>query len=167
MNKSGRWLYFLIIPVLMFMGVFLSSCCSLRVYDVTVTFVGKDEGLELKNYSYKVEFNEPTTISFTIPEGYDHTKLTAAIDGVEQPYEVEFEYQDGKIRNLTCTCYCNYHCKHEVAVMLELRELLELIEENYKEQFAETEYFAAIDTASLLMHAVGGKKQGSVLFHRA
>lgn len=89
----------------------------------------------------------------------------AIVEG-SKPYEVEFEYQDGKIKNLTCTCYCNYHCKHEVAAMLELRALLDLIEENYKEQFTETEYFAAIDTASLLMHAVGGKKHGSVSFHR-
>lgn len=78
-------------PVLVLMGMILSSCCSIRTCEVTVNFVGAAEELGLETYAYPVDFNEGTKVSFDIPAGYDHTQLKLSIDGVEQEYEVEFE----------------------------------------------------------------------------
>jgi len=46
--------------------------------------------------------------------------------------------------------------------MLQLRDILDYIEENYKEEYEQTGYFAAIDMASLLTYAVSGKKKGKI-----
>ena len=51
----------------------------------------------------------------------DDTRGYAIVEGSE-PYEVEFIYRDGEISALTCSCFCSYHCKHEVAAMLQLKE---------------------------------------------
>ena len=58
------------------------------------------------------------------------TKGYAIVEGT-RAYTVEFEYQNGTVRNLLCDCYCSYPCKHEVAAMLQLRETLGLIEKQY------------------------------------
>ena len=50
----------------------------------------------------------------------------ALVEGTE-PYDVEFVYSDGMIYALTCSCYCVGNCKHEVAAMQQLREMLEEI----------------------------------------
>ena len=67
----------------------------------------------------------------------------AIVEGT-QPYTVEFEYENGEIRNLLCDCFCSYPCKHEVAAMLQLRESLAVIEDRYSEAYAQSGYFAAI-----------------------
>ena len=58
------------------------------------------------------------------------TKGYAIVRGNQaDPYEVEFCYQDGEISRLTCNCYCTGHCKHMVAVMLQLREMLAVMQQ--------------------------------------
>lgn len=57
-------------------------------------------------------------------------------------YPVEFRYQDGRIRSLTCDCFCSYTCKHEVAALLQLKESLTWIEKHYSELW--NGYFAAV-----------------------
>lgn len=88
----------------------------------------------------------------------EETRGYAIVRGTEM-YEVEFTYWDGEIRNLTCTCFCSFRCKHCVAAMLQLRETLEAVARHEK---PETPYFAAIDQASLFRYAVAGKQDGSV-----
>ena len=53
----------------------------------------------------------------------DGMKGYALVEGTE-PYDVEFVYSDGMIYALTCSCYCVGNCKHEVAAMMQLREML-------------------------------------------
>lgn len=60
------------------------------------------------------------------------TKGYAIVEGT-RAYTVEFEYQNGTVRNLLCDCYCSYPCKHEVAAMLQLRETLGLIEKQVRQ----------------------------------
>ena len=76
--------------------------------------------------------------------------------------EVEFLYEDGQISHMTCGCPCGYHCKHEFAALLQLRETLDLIETNYAEQYEKSKYFAAISKISLFKYAIDGKKDGSI-----
>lgn len=91
MSKKINLILFLIMPVLVFMGMIMSSCCSARVCEISVNFVGVDEGVGLESYSFIVDFNESTKVSFNIPAGYDHTQVKLSIDDVEQEYNVEFE----------------------------------------------------------------------------
>ena len=94
----------------------------------------------------------------------DGAKGHAIVEG-SQAYELEFEYQNGEIRNLTCSCFCSYPCKHEFAAMLQLREILELIVKNYESQHKATNYFAAVFKGTLLNFAVDGKDIGSMILN--
>ena len=84
----------------------------------------------------------------------------ASVEGT-QPYTVEFEYENGEIRNLLCDCFCSYPCKHEVAAMLQLRESLAVIEDRYSEAYAQSGYFAAISKGTLFSFAIDGNDGGS------
>ena len=92
----------------------------------------------------------------------DGTHGYAIVEGGES-YAVEFEYCEGEISNLICDCFCSYNCKHEFAAMLQLRETLDIIEQHYAAEFAETGYFAAINKGTLFAFAVDGKEQGSFI----
>ena len=90
----------------------------------------------------------------------DGTKGCAIVEGSE-PYEVEFEYRNGEISGLVCSCFCSYNCKHEFAAMLQLKETLEMIEKHYAAQYDETGYFAAVNKGTLFAFAIDGKEAGS------
>ena len=78
-----------------------------------------------------------------------------------EAYEVEFEYRNGEIGGLICSCFCSYNCKHEFAAMLQLEETLALIEKNYADEYARTGYFAAVNKGTLFAFAIDGKDNGS------
>lgn len=92
----------------------------------------------------------------------DGTHGYAIVEG-GKTYEVEFEYSKGNISNLVCSCFCSYNCKHEFAVMLQLRETLELIEKHYAKEYERTGYFAAINKETLFTFAVDKKETGSFI----
>lgn len=81
----------------------------------------------------------------------------AIVEG-ERAYEVEFDFADGEIRNLICSCPCGYTCKHEVASMLQLKDTLEKIEKNYVELYKD--YFAIIEKHTLFQFAIQFKQTG-------
>lgn len=91
----------------------------------------------------------------------DDARGYAIVEG-SRPYEVEFEYRNGEIRSLTCSCYCNGICKHEVATLMQLREMLKRIEENYAEEYEHSHYFAAIYKPVLFAFAIEGRESGSI-----
>jgi uncharacterized Zn finger protein len=66
-----------------------------------------------------------------------------------EAYEVEFEYRNGEISSLVCSCFCSYNCKHEFAAMLQLRETLKLIEQHYAVEYEQSGYFAAVSKGAL------------------
>ena len=80
------------------------------------------------------------------------------------PYEIEFDYGGGEIKNLTCSCYCGYPCKHTFAAMLQLRETLKLLEEKDGFDWNEGGYAAAISQGAFFSFAVDGKTTGSFVF---
>ena len=92
----------------------------------------------------------------------EDTKGYAIVEG-ETYYEVEFVYREGEVSGLTCTCFCNYPCKHEVATMMQLRETLECITQQYDAEYIETGYFAAICKPTLFRYAVDGEVKGSIV----
>ena len=89
----------------------------------------------------------------------DGTKGYAIVEGSET-YEVEFEYKNGEISGLVCSCFCSYNCKHEFAAMLQLKETLEMIGNHYAAQYDETGYFAAVNKGTLFAFAIDGKETG-------
>lgn len=70
----------------------------------------------------------------------------AIVDGTNI-YEIEFTYKNGEVSNFICDCYCNYACKHIVAVIMQLKNIVKTIEENYKEQYQD--YFSAVTSYEL------------------
>lgn len=92
----------------------------------------------------------------------DGTKGYAIVEGSEA-YEVEFTYRDGQISQMMCSCpYNSTHCKHEFAMLLQLRDVLDLIDEDYKAEYEKTNYFAAISKGTLLNFSVLSKESGAI-----
>lgn len=89
----------------------------------------------------------------------DGTRGAAVVEGTE-PYEVEFDYYDGEIRSLTCSCFCSYNCKHEFAVMLQLREMINFIEKNCGGKF--DGYFAAISKEVFINTIMSNRNAGII-----
>lgn len=92
----------------------------------------------------------------------DGTKGYAIVEGSKsKSYEVEFEYRNGEISVLVCSCFCSYNCKHEFAAILQLKETLQLIEKFYADEYKNTGYFAAINKVTLFRFVLDGKDTGS------
>lgn len=85
-----------------------------------------------------------------------------AIVVTSKPYQVEFTYKNGEISELYCECYHVTPCKHCFATLLQLRETLKTIEENYHEQYEQTKYFATILKPKFFTFAVDSKTTGSI-----
>ena len=82
----------------------------------------------------------------------------AIVDGT-QPYEVEFRYDGGMIPDLSCDCPCGYHCKHEVAALLQLRETLAIIREQSAADWPSGGCFAAVLAPLFFSLAVDGNSK--------
>jgi hypothetical protein len=93
----------------------------------------------------------------------DHGHGRGIVEGTS-PYEIEFDYCSGTIQNLTCSCYCSYPCKHTVAAMLQLRELLKQLEEHDGFDWNEGGYAAAISQSAFFSFVVEGKTAGRFVF---
>jgi len=88
-------------------------------------------------------------------EGY------AIVQGSEY-YEVTFIYEDEEIKASVCNCYCEGHCKHEYAVLLQLQELVGNWAIHYDENYSKEEYFAAIDKTVVWNMSIS-RKYGEVI----
>lgn len=73
-------------------------------------------------------------------------------------YEIEFDCRGGEISDLKCSCFCSGACKHEFAAMLQLKETLDLIAENYQDKYSG--YFAAISRNTFVNTVMIGKTTG-------
>ena len=93
----------------------------------------------------------------------DGTRGRAIVEG-SKPYEVEFTLEGNEVVGLVCECFCDFVCKHDVAVLLQLRETLQVIRENYAASYENSGYFAAVDMGTVFTFAVEGKKNGGVRF---
>lgn len=91
----------------------------------------------------------------------DGTNGYAIVQGSDA-HEVEFTYIDGQISRLFCDCYCSYNCKHELAVLLQLRKILSVIDKKYAEEYSKSGYFAAISKKTLLKYSFSAKSEGII-----
>lgn len=90
----------------------------------------------------------------------DGTNGYAIVEG-SKPYEVEFEYRNGEVSGVVCSCYCGYNCRHEVAAILQLKETLEAVSKHYQSEYERTNYFAAIFKGTLLSFTIDNRETGS------
>ncbi len=87
----------------------------------------------------------------------------ALVDGNDL-HEVEFDYSDGEISNMKCSCYCIGACKHQFAVILQLREIVDYINENHYNQY--NDYFAAMSKVRLVQNALDKSKSAKFSFRQ-
>ncbi len=92
----------------------------------------------------------------------DNGKGYAVVSGTHG-YEVEFTCQDGIISQMTCTCPCCCNCKHQFAVLLQLRKTLKAIEKNYESEFEKSGYFAVMERDTLNSYALTTRDSGSIV----
>ena len=74
----------------------------------------------------------------------DKTTGYAIVEGSEY-YEVHFAFNDEQITSMGCNCYCDGHCKHEYAVLLELECLIEDFMCTSDDEYVESQFLAAIN----------------------
>lgn len=91
MQKKKFWLLTFVFALAICSVFLLSSCCSPKACKVNVNFLGADPRLNLNSYSYEVDFNDSATITFKVPKGYDHTKISAEISDVNIDYTVTID----------------------------------------------------------------------------
>ena len=109
-----------------------------------------------RGYDY---YMENRVVFIEIKEG----KARAIVTGTKT-YEVEFDYHNREISNLVCNCYCTGVCKHEFAVLLQLRETLKVIDEEYGDEYSDdfaTEYLAIISKPAFFEYVIDNKTNGS------
>ena len=107
-----------------------------------------------KGYDY---FMENRVVYIELKYG----KGRAIVSGTK-PYEVEFNFDNGTISGLVCSCYCSGACKHQFAAMLQLRETLDIIAENYS--FIDLQdYLAIVSKTVFYDHAIGNKIKGNFI----
>ncbi len=75
-------------------------------------------------------------------------------------YEVEFDYRDGRISYLVCSCFCGEICEHQVSVLFQLQELLRMIDREYGVLYEATGYFGAVAKNEFFSFVLDGKKSG-------
>lgn len=83
----------------------------------------------------------------------ENGQVKAVVTG-SRPYEVSFSFCDGQVSGLKCDCPCGCGCKHEVAALLQLREIMDAIEEQYPDRMGSRLAFAAVFKGSFLSFAV-------------
>ncbi len=79
-------------------------------------------------------------------------------------YEIEFIYQNEMIEDISCGCYCDGHCKHEFALLLELKELVKALKTHFTKQYSVNTYVAAIDKDVLWHMSVRWARRGTISF---
>lgn len=136
--------------------------------------------LQTKTNRQKVVTNMKFKIGFTAEQTKNNNTMTANCERKTQTeirrsvvqvyfpqrhmelayYNDMFDLKNGDVGNIVCSCYCSYNCKHEFAVLLQLRNVLNLVEKNYGDDFRRSEYFMAINKKTLLNFAVDCKEVG-------
>lgn len=89
----------------------------------------------------------------------NHGKGRAIVIG-SQAYDVEFHYDGEDISGFVCNCYCAGTCKHEVATMLQLRDILALVKKEYP-FVKHSDYLAAVSKGSFFEFVIDTNTNGT------
>lgn len=78
-------------------------------------------------------------------------------------YELEFQYENGEISSFFCECYNMGVCRHQVAMLFELRDALKVIEEKLFTEYERSGYFASICKHIFLDFVIASKNDGKII----
>lgn len=87
-KKYKIFSFFCMCIMLLICALMLSSCCTPREIRVYVQFKNADPRLQLYDYDFKCDFGTTANITFSVPKGYDHTKLKGSAEGYNINYYV-------------------------------------------------------------------------------
>lgn len=107
-----------------------------------------DEGFEL--------YNENGVIYISI----DNTKGKALVKD-KYLHEVEFEFENGEISNITCDCFLATNCSHIFATLLQLRDTVAYISEEVG--IEKTDYFSTMYREPFFNIAVNCKNNSRLI----
>ena len=105
-------------------------------------------------------YKEQRVVYMCIDDRYGY----AIVRGSEH-YEVEFEYNNGIIEDISCNCYCDGHCKHEFAVLLELQYMLQIVESEFKNEYSKNRYVATIDKDMVWQMSIRWTNKGTIFLN--
>lgn len=93
------------------------------------------------------------------------TRGYALVCGSEY-YEVEFSFsvETGLLSDVLCTCPCVGICKHEVATVHSLLEILGHVHRHYGNEYKKSGSFVAVEKSRFLSLALENKESGSITF---
>lgn len=111
----------------------------------------------------KSDFNCGEVLYLSVEDGKGH-----AIVGTDELHEVEFDYKNGMIANITCDCWACGICKHGVAAVFALKSALEKIEKHFPEKFETSGYFAVMskNTFMNVIASLGDDSVGSFVIKK-
>ncbi|MGN1443091.1 MAG: SWIM zinc finger domain-containing protein [Acutalibacteraceae bacterium] len=78
-------------------------------------------------------------------------------------YEIELKIDNGMISDLFCSCYHTDYCCHSVAAVFRLREILDIIENDYRTEYEKNGCFCVVDKNLFLRFSVGYKEKNKIV----
>lgn len=111
----------------------------------------------------KSDFNCGEVLYLSVEDGKGH-----AIVGTNELHEVEFDYKNGMIANITCDCWACGICKHGVAAVFALKSALEKIEKHFPKKFETSGYFSVMskNTFMNIIASLGDDSVGSFVIKK-
>lgn len=111
----------------------------------------------------KSDFNCGEVLYLSVEDGKGH-----AIVGTNELREVEFDYKNGMIANITCDCWACSICKHGVAAVFALKSVLEKVEKHFPEKFEASGYFAVMSKNTFMdvIASLGDDSVGSFVIKK-
>lgn len=91
-----------------------------------------------------------------------------AIVGEDDLHEIEFDYKNGMIANITCGCWECGFCRHSAAAVLALKSALEKIEEQFPKKFETSGFFAVMPKIEFMniMASIDNDNIGSFVINK-
>ena len=68
------------------------------------------------------------------------------------------------IEDISCSCYCDDHCKHEFALLLELQNMVKMLPGEFGKEYNNSKYMAVIDKEVVWHMSIRGASKGSIFF---
>lgn len=127
------------------------SCSDGKSFELNKMKESFDEWTTLRGISYHKSKN-------VLYFHFENNHIYAIVEGSKN-YEIEFDYRDGVVSNLMCSCFCTGNCKHEYAALLMLQDMLKLIEKHSKD-LCPPKNITTIRTDILFNYTIMHKKEG-------
>ena len=81
-----------------------------------------------------------------------------------KPYELEFRYgkEGGSVSDLVCPCYCAYPCKHQAALLLQMRDIMDHVWKYYTGDHEVSDCLTAVSWDAFFSYVISTRKDASI-----